>query len=72
MGEAGCAWGVWSTEAVFSLDRAIAEGLRGGIPGMERFPKNLINGVRSAAAEACRRALVANIFESASWRNSGR
>ena len=33
------------------------------IHGMERFPKNLIIGVRSAAAEACRRALVANIFE---------
>lgn len=32
--------------------------------GIERFPRNLIIGVRSAcaAAEACRRHLVANIF----------
>ena len=40
------------------------------ILGIVRLPKNLINGVRSAcaaAAEACRRALVANIFRGISW-----
>jgi hypothetical protein len=32
------------------------------IPGMLRFPRNLINGVRSACAAEARRALVANIL----------
>jgi hypothetical protein len=32
------------------------------IPGMERFPRNLIIGVRSAWAAEARRALVANIL----------
>jgi len=45
--------------------RGIEHGLR-DILGIVRLPRNLINGVRSAcaaAAEACRRAFVANIFE---------
>jgi len=52
-----------------------SRGYRGNLQSHLRGPKNLINGVRSecaAAAEAWRRALVANILEARSpgWVNS--
>lgn len=38
------------------------EGRTHDVPGMERFPMNLIEGTRSAWAAACRSARVANIL----------
>lgn len=51
---------------VGSVSRARGKAGRGeSSQGMERGPRNLIMGVRSAWAAACRRALVANIV--CSW-----
>ena len=64
-GDAGCAWGVWSTEAAgrLELDSYIDNKKNRDIPGVARFPRNLISGVRSACAAEARRALVANILQ---------
>lgn len=57
---------MWSTEAVEFVSPATQDlnMCSRVIPGIVRFPKNLIRGVRSACAPAAeaRRTLVANIF----------
>ena len=64
-GDAGWACGVWSTEAAGRLELGsyTCNTENRDVPGVLRFPRNLINGVRSACAAEARRALVANILQ---------